>query len=194
MNKKLSMVLVAILTLGLCGSARAIEGIKIGYVDLEKIFNEYYRTKDENAKLQDVQTGKKNEADRMISDINKLKEEAELLSDDAKKSKEAIVKEKIRELRDYEKDTVQEIRDKLLGLRKDILDEITKVVEDKGKKEGYTFIFVSDVIIYKEAGLDVTQELISMLNKGHEVKAAPPAGSAPASAAASTPASKAKKK
>ena len=170
-----------VMVLGMtCGSVLA-EGIKIGYVDLEKAFNEFYRTKEENGKLQDLQKSKKSEADRMISEINKLKEEAELLSDDAKKSKEAVVKDKIKELRDYEKDTVQEIRDKLLSLRKDILDSITGVIGEKGKKEGYTFIFVSDVLVYKEQGLDMTDELIKQLNKGHENAAAPaPPASAPA--------------
>ena len=180
MHKTVKVAMVAIVAMGLCGGVAKAEGIKIGYIDLEKAFNEYYRTKVENGKLQDVQKAKKVEADKMVSDINKLKEEAELLSDDAKKSKEAVVKEKITELRNYERDTVQEIRDKLLGLRKEILDSITKVVEEKGKKEGYTFIFVSDVIIYKEPGLDLTEELIKILNKGHEQAAA----AAPADAAA----------
>ena len=167
----MKIALGAFLSLGLCCGVAFAEGIKIGYVDLEKAFNEYYRTKEENAKLQDLQKAKKAEADRMISEVNKLKEESELLSDDAKRSKEAVVQQKIKELRDYEKDTVQEIRDKLLGLRKEILETITKLVEEKGKKEGYTFIFISDVIIYKEAGLEITDELVKILNKGHEVKA-----------------------
>ena len=172
----------AVMMAGLACGVGSAEGVKIGYVDLEKAFNEFYRTKEENTKLQDLQKAKKAEADRMISDINKLKEESELLSDDAKKSKEGVVKDKIKELRDYEKDTVQEIRDKLLALRKDILDSITKVIGEKGKKEGYTFIFVSDVLLYKDQGLDMTDELIKILNKGHEnvVGPAPAPASAPA--------------
>ncbi len=177
MNRALKMGMVIALAAGLCGGAAMAAETKIGYVDLEKAFNEFYRTKEENAKLQDVQKAKKAEADRMVSQINKLKEESELLSDDAKKSKEAIVKEKIKDLRDYERDTVQEIRDKLLALRKEILDTITKIVADKGKKDGFTFIFVSDVIVYKDASLDLTEDLIKNLNKGHEAQAAalPPA-------------------
>lgn len=180
MRKGMKILLGAMLSLGLCGGTAFAQGVKIGYVDLEKAFNEYYRTKEENTKLQELQKAKKAEADRMITEVNKLKEESELLSDDAKKSKQAVVQEKIKELRDYEKDTVQEIRDKLLGLRKEILDSITKVVEEKGKKEGYTFIFISDVIIYKEAGLDMTDELIKILNKGHEAAAAAAPAAAPA--------------
>ena len=49
----------AVMVLGMtCGAALA-EGVKIGYVDLEKAFNEFYRTKEENAKLQDLQKAKK---------------------------------------------------------------------------------------------------------------------------------------
>ncbi len=171
MNKMTAIFGVALAAAVLAGPAFAASAIKIGYVDMEKAFNEYYKTKDENAKLQEVQKAKKTEADRMVSSINKLKEEAELLSDEAKRSKEAVIKEKIAELRNFERDTVQEIRDKLLNLRKDILDSITKVIEEKGKKEGYTFIFVSDVIVYKEAGLDLTDELIKILNKGQPAPA-----------------------
>ncbi len=179
MRKGIAVAMAAVLLGGFSAGVARAEGIKIGYVDLEKAFNEYYRTKEENAKLQDLQKDKKAEADRMIADINKLKEESELLSDDAKKSKEAVVKDKIKELRDYERDTVQEIRDKLLALRKDILDTITKVVAEKGKKEGYTFILVSDVLIYKEQGLDMTDELIKIINKGHENVTGPAPASAP---------------
>ncbi len=178
MSKGMKVLVGVVLSLILCGGVATAQGIKVGYVDLEKVFNDYYRTQEENAKLQDVQKAKKAEADRLVSEINKLKEEAELLSDDAKKGKEAVVNQKIKELRDYEKDTVQEIRDKLLALRKDILDTISKVVEEKGKKEGYTMVMVSDVLIYKDPTLDMTGDVLKVLNKGHEGKPASAAGPA----------------
>lgn len=138
--------------------------LKIGYVDMEKVFNEYNKTKTANAKLQDEQKKKRAEAEKMVTDINKLKEESELLSDEAKRGKEGVIKEKIKELRDYEKDTVNEIRDKLMSLRKEILDEITKVIEEKGKKEGYNFIFISDVIVYKDKTCDITEDVLKAIN------------------------------
>ncbi|HRZ86871.1 MAG TPA: OmpH family outer membrane protein [bacterium] len=148
---------------GIAAKSHAAE-MKLGYIDMEKVFNEYEKTKTANAKLQDEQKKKRSDAEKMVTDINKLKEESELLSDDAKKGKEAMIKEKIKELRDYEKDTVNEIRDKLLSLRKEILDEITKIVDEKGKKEGYTYIFISDVMIFKDKAGDITEDVLKTLN------------------------------
>lgn len=164
MSKRSLIAAVAVAFIcGFAVKAQAAE-LKIGYIDMEKVFNEYNKTKTANAKLQEEQKKKKAEAEKMVTDINKLKEESELLSDEAKRSKEAVIKEKIKELRDYERDTVNEIRDKLLSLRKEILDEITKIVEEKGKKEGYNFIFISDVIIYKDKGADITEDVLKSLN------------------------------
>lgn len=157
----IAMALVFVFGMGVKSMAAEL---KIGYVDMEKVFNEYNKTKTANAKLQDEQKKKRSDAEKMVTDINKMKEESELLSDEAKKGKEAVIKEKIKELRDYEKDTVNEIRDKLLSLRKEILDEITKVIEEKGKKEGYNFIFISDVIVYKDKGCDITEDVLKAIN------------------------------
>ena len=156
---------VGVFLFGLCVSSSFAES-KIGYVNMEKCFNEYGKTQTANAKLQEEQKKKRAEAEKMVASINKLKEESELLSDQARRNKEAIIKEKIKELRDYEKDTVGEIRDKLLTLRKDIIGEITKVIEEKGKKEGYDYIFISDVLVYKKDGADVTESILEILNKG----------------------------
>jgi Skp family chaperone for outer membrane proteins len=168
MLKTLRLLAVAAVVFFAANGVSLAKALKVGYVDIEKVFNEYHRTKAENVKLQGIQQAKKAEADRMIADINKLKEEAELLSADAKKSKEAVVRDKIGQLREYERDTIQEIREKLLSMRKELLDSITAVVEDKGKTDGYDFILLNDAVIYRESSLDLTEDMIKVLNKGQK--------------------------
>jgi Skp family chaperone for outer membrane proteins len=48
---------------------------------------------------------------------------------------------------------------------KDIVTEIDKVVQDYGKQNGYTVIMNDRVLVYGEETLDVTQDIIDILNK-----------------------------
>ena len=53
---------------------------KIGYVDLARVFDEYNKTKDFDKQLEGKGASKQAERDRMVADVKKLRDEAELLS------------------------------------------------------------------------------------------------------------------
>lgn len=55
-----------------------------------------------------------------------------------------------------------DLHDKQESLRQDVLDQVQGVVDDIGKKQGYTLIFVKDVAPY--GANDVTAETLKVMN------------------------------
>jgi outer membrane protein len=143
----------------------AQEGPKMAFVNLNRVFDEYNKTaqfdkileektlgyqKERNAKLEKIQ-----EAERRM---NLLKEdEREKLAVQIQKDKDALMEFDRQKQTDLRKERDEKIRDILL--------EIEQVIKDFAEKEKYDFIFNDRVLIYGLATLDLTETIISTLNK-----------------------------
>lgn len=139
--------------------------IKIGYVNLGKAFDEYEKTKEFDASLGKKGELKEKEREKMVEEIKTLKDEMTLLSDKGKKEKEAIVDEKIKNLQEFDgvaRDELKQERDEMV---REILGEIDKVIQGYGKKKGYTAILNDRVLVYGDETIDVTRDIIEILNK-----------------------------
>jgi len=147
---------------GVCSAAG-----KVGFVDLEAVFERYQMTIDLKEKLQ--REGKERLAERktMVEEINRLKDEADLLRDDAKKKKESAIDEKVKALYQFEEKTKREAMQKQSRLQEDILTQIRRAGAEIGQAEGYDalFTFTKDDIGYHAEGLDVTEQVVKLLNK-----------------------------
>ena len=101
----------------------------------------------------------------MIEELRKLKDEQALLSEKAKAEKQVVIDNKIKILQDFDKKT----RDELVKERNDmlalILKDIEKVVADYSKSNGYDFIMNSRMLLYGGTEYDLTNEVLSRLNK-----------------------------
>ena len=170
--KKLMVLAVAVifaagLLIGGVAEKAYAKEVKIGYVFMAKVFDEYYKTKDSEKVLSEK--GKAKEADRkkMIDELKKLKDEQALLSDKAKQEKQAAIDGKLKVLQAFDMKT----RDELLKERNDMLSgimgDITKVITDYAKAEGYDVILNSDprVMLYGADGMDITATILAKINK-----------------------------
>jgi outer membrane protein len=163
LRKLFGILLVGSISLG-AGAEGSTGGLKIGFVDFEKAFNEYKRTRDENQNLQRKKEEKEKSAQSLIDEINQMKAQAEILSEEAKAKSETEIKEKLRRLRDYTEDSKKELLDERNVIFKKITDEIRAVVEVKGKEGNFSLILDDKALFYKESALDLTNEIISLLN------------------------------
>ena len=172
--KKTVLILAAFLfaftMTGVSQSAAADMGGKIGYVDLAHVFDEYLKTKEFDKALEVKGAMKQGERDKMVTEVKKLREEAELLSAKAKEDKQAIVDEKIKTLQDFDRTTRDSLRKERDTMVKDILKEIEGVIQAFGKAQGYTFIFNDRVLVYKSDGSDITAQVIKTLNDDYAAK------------------------
>lgn len=149
-------------------SSIAFAGNKIGYVDLQKVFNGYKKAAESEAtfkkevekeqkKINDLQ----NEIKKMQADYDKKKD---LLKPDEKQKKEDELKMKIQE---FTKEW-SEVNKKLDSRRKELesqrLQEIRDAINEYGKKNGYAVILDKRALLYGETGNDLTNEIIKLLN------------------------------
>jgi outer membrane protein len=163
-------VVAAILAVTLGSPSVEAAGEKIGYVDLARVFDEYNKTKEFDKALESKGASKQSERDKMVAEVKKLRDEAELLSAKAKDDKQAVIDEKIKVLQEFDRSTRDALRKERDGMVRDILKEIEVVIQDFGKSQGYSFIFNDRVLVYKSEGNDLTAQVIKVLNDNYSKK------------------------
>ena len=173
MKKSLSFTLIVLFVAGLvlagAEGAFAVEA-KLGYVDLAKVFDEYQKTKEFDKALEAKGAGKQAERDKIVSEVKKLRDEAELMGAKAKEDKQAVIDEKIKTLQEFDRTTRDALRRERDTMVRDILKEIEKVIQDQGKAQGYTFIFNDRVLVFKSEGNDLTAPVLKVLNDSYATK------------------------
>jgi outer membrane protein len=145
----------------------AADAGKIGYVDLARVFDEYQKTKTFDKSLETKGAGKQQERDRLVNEVKKLRDEAELLGAKAKDDKQVQIDEKIKALQDFDRTTRDALRKERDSMVRDILKEIETVIQDFGKAQGYSFIFNDRVLVFKNETSDLTPQIIKALNDSY---------------------------
>jgi Skp family chaperone for outer membrane proteins len=140
---------------------------KIAFVDVERLFEKYQKTQDLNVKLEQERNEKIAQRKEVVEEINKLKDEADLLRDEAKSNKEKLVDEKVKDLYQFEETVKREAMKKQIKLQDEIIDDIKEALAEIGRSEGYDiiFAFTEDDISYHAGKLDLTDNTIKFLNK-----------------------------
>jgi len=169
MKKGIVLITAALFAAGLfagpaCEKVFA-KDMKIAYVDLAKVFDEYKKTKDSEKTLEEKGKTKEAERTKMVDELKKLKAEQEMLSDKAKAEKQTAIDAKIKVLQEYDSKTRNELikdRNDLLG---GIMKDIEKIVNDYAKASGYDFVLNSRMLLYGSDQYDLTNEILAKLNK-----------------------------
>ncbi len=164
MIKKAVLLTVLALALSLSVASFA-EGLKVGYVDMRKVFFEYKKTKDFNSKLEKEDEKVKKEIDAKAQEIRKFRDEIELLSDDAKKKKEPELRARIKGLDDFRREKVEEFIRKKDEMFKEIREDIMSVSSKYAAQNGYDVIFDEAIFVYAANKFDITEHVIKQLNK-----------------------------
>lgn len=169
MKRVMAVAVAALFAVGLFSGVIAEKAyakeLKIAYVDLAKVFDEYKKTKDAEKSLEEKSKVKEDERKKMIDELRKLKDEQALLSEKAKAEKQTTIDAKIKVLQDFDNkarnDLVNERNNMLGGIMKDI----EKVVNDYAKASGYDMVLNSRMLLYGAEQYDVTADVLGKLNK-----------------------------
>jgi outer membrane protein len=183
------------------------QGIRIGTVDMNRIFSSYYKTKDAESRINEARAAAKKELDdrmenykKNLDAINKLNEEINKpeLSKDAKDDKSKSRDEKIAETKNLEREIGEfrstrekQLQEQAVRMRNGIVEEITKLVQDRVKTDQFDIVFDRSgsslngvpILVFAKDSLDFSEDIITSLNKNK-----------PAGGAASAPAAPAEKK
>lgn len=164
MKKILWFVIIAFIAGLFTQPAFAAAGIKLGYLDVGKVFDEYKKTKDQDSILEKDTKSRQADRDKLVSEITRLRDEMELLSEKGKQDKQVIIDEKVKKLQEFDRAAKNDLKKKRDDMVTDILKDIDRVVQGYGKKEGYDLIFNDKVIVYKTDVMDITDDIIKTLN------------------------------
>ncbi len=172
--KILALSLIFLFLGGFIRVAKAELVVNIAYVDVQKIFNEYNKTKD----FQAIWDSQKEEANKEIEakrkEIEKLSEELKaqelLLTEEARKKREEEIIAKTQELNEFIKFISEDINRTNDKYSEEIFKDIRLKVKEIAEKEGYRFVFYKDALIYAtpELEFDLTERVISELNQEYE--------------------------
>lgn len=167
--KRIVTALAITLSLLIAPAAFCADGVKLGSVDIQHVLISSEAGKE--AKEQLAAKGNKYEAEKNSreEELKKLKAELEkqsvLLSDTARSAKEKDYQQKLKEYQRFLKDAQDDLQAKNDELTNKIVEEIVKMVQDYGKKNGYSFIFVkNDSMVYLDEKADLTQEILKAFN------------------------------
>src|SRR2546423_8372317 len=165
------------------------QGFKVGTVDMNRIFKEYSKTKDSEAKINEAKDAAKKEYDdraenykKALDDINKLNQQLDSpgLSADKKTSmakdrdeKVANIKNMEREINDFRQTRERQLQEQAMRMRENIVKEITDVIMERVKSSNFDLVFDKtgpsmngvNVVPYSKDNMDFTTDIITALNK-----------------------------
>ena len=187
MKKHLIIPLLSLVfSLAFAGTASA--ELKIGTVDMKKLFESYWRTKEAETKMSEMRAVLKRDLDERVEKRKELQDLIEKLNDDIKKpelSKDTAAKKMkerddkigewqtmMRELQQYQAEKDKQVTDQTLRIRNGIVDEILKVVSEKTQAENFDLVFDTSgnsinnvpVVISAKPSYDFTKDVIEKLN------------------------------
>jgi len=197
-------------------AAHAQPAVKLMVVDMAKLYDNHYKTLEQNAKIQSDDQKAQEEVDKMNKEGNSLVEEYKNLNDQANSSalsaekktaaqneaqkKLEQIQAKQNEVRTFIQNTRNSLQQRLQTFRSLMLEEISKVAGDVAKRKGATILLdkagpsligVSN-LIYSDPGYEITDDVMAEINKSRPAGAptAPPApaATAPGATKSGTPA------
>jgi outer membrane protein len=196
MKKHLS---IAALVLVLGGMSASAQALKVGTVDMKKVFEGYYKTKDAEVKITDARNSAKQELDarmeaynKVITEAKKLNEEIDKpeLSKENKEQKSKARDEKVGELKAMERDIAEfrstrekQLQEQQVLMRGGIVEEINKVVAEKVKSDNYHIVLDKSgpslngvpLVLFAKDEFDFTSDVLAALNKSKGKEEAAPA-------------------
>ncbi|MBM3823569.1 MAG: OmpH family outer membrane protein [Verrucomicrobia bacterium] len=189
-----------LLILALAGlfASSALAQQKVAIIDLRKVFDGYYKTKEADVKLKErgqdilkLRQGMLDDFKKAQEEYNKVMEGAKDPSissderDKRKRSAEAKLEE-IREIeaniRKYDVQAQDQFVQQNKRMREKIIQEIKEVVDAKAKIEGYALVLdtasesrnETPVVVFNSGQYDITQDVLKKLNEN----APPPSAAA----------------
>jgi outer membrane protein len=171
MKKTLTItgILAIAVIFAITGTAAATE--KIGFINVRTIMQESAAGKKGFAEIKTMFEKKKAEISKKEDDLKKLRDELDkqksVLTPEAFQEKETNFQVKVRDYQRFTKDAQDELAAKEQSVTSKLIPEILLVVENIGKKEGYTAIIDlnNPVIVYHDKQDELTKKIIDEYNK-----------------------------
>lgn len=165
---------------------------EIVFINLERAFSEFYKTKmaDEQLKKQAEEFNAERkklteEYEKLQGEFSALREEAQnpALNEEARALKRTAAEDKVAEIRDmetrirrFDEARQKQLDDQTRRMRKRIVEEIRQVIQDHARKQNYRAVVDAsgqsfnavEVVLYLDNRNDITDTVVELLNKGQK--------------------------
>jgi outer membrane protein len=204
MKNALRTILPAILLMTFLGGS-AMAQTKIATVDLRKLFDGYWKTKQAQADIKEQQTQLDKDDKSMHDDFQKASDEYQKLltqtndqaiSADERARRQQAAADKLKQLQDneaqiksFERTAQANLADKLQRMRNNVLADIEDRINTVAKAGGYYLVLDSgaksatatDIVLYHGGENDLTDAVLKQLNAGSPIDTTVPAAVTPLS-------------
>jgi len=186
---------VLIVTLLAFLSVPALAQTKIGTVDLRKLFDGYWKTKQAQVALNDRKTqldkddrGMRDDLKKGGDEYQKLLEQAndQAISTEERDRRKTAAADKLKALQDsknaidtFERQAQVTLQEQQMRMRENILTEIKAAVATQAKAAGYTMVIdaaaetanATTAVVYNNGANDLTDAVLKQLNAGAPISA-----------------------
>ncbi len=169
----LIFLLCFLLEMGI-GASKAALIAKIGYVDIQKIFQGYEKTGDLEANLKKKQAEHQQRLEKLKEEIKKLKDELKekelILTEAAQEERQVEINRKAGELDKLARDITEKLEKRREEYTDEIVQDIYATTRSVAEREGYRLIFHKEALIYatSEAEFDLTEKVLLELNEKYK--------------------------
>lgn len=166
MRKLISMLLI----ISFCSWIAPLyaQDLTMGFVNLKEVLDKYKKVKDGEDQLLKEAEDKNTKREKLVKEIKSLREKLDLLQDKQKEKKQQELDQKLKDLQDFTYETRADLRQKRDDKFREIMKEVKDVLEEYGSSHNYNIIIDDTLILYKDAKMDVTEDIIETLNKRYK--------------------------
>lgn len=175
LNRKSNIILiVCFFSLLWLGSVNAADVAKIGVANLQRVLetsNQGKSAQEEIKKQKDQMELELKQKGGEIEELRKqLERESMVMSKEKREEKEREIRIKINDFKSLEKRYRAQLQNLEKKLVNALLKEVSSLVEEIGKKEGYLLIINNTTVLYSPGSINITDQLLKELNARHAKK------------------------
>lgn len=165
--RKISGILILAICLGVSKMTLAATAMKIGYVDVAAVFDQYSETKKNKQGLEKEIKVKQDLIKKMGEELKKMRDTLQsqeaTVTPEEKQKKNDEIDRKSQELQKYTEEAESDLRKRESELTAEILKKIYQAIDQIGKEKEFTFILDKNNVLYGVDSSNVTSEVLNRL-------------------------------
>ncbi len=144
------------------------QNLKVGYIDVFKVFREYKKTKDYDKILEDKKKSKEKELEKKRNEIKKMQDRLDLLKEEEQKKEREKISKAAQDYREQERQVILDLKKERDEKMEEIVKDIEKVVKEYAIKNNFDLILNKGAIVYGNEGIDLTETILKLINQRYK--------------------------
>ncbi|MBU2266151.1 MAG: OmpH family outer membrane protein, partial [Candidatus Omnitrophica bacterium] len=153
---------------GVFSPAIFAKDLKIGYVDIIKVLNDYEKTKKYDATLEEKRKEAEEKLTKKKADLEQMQKKLSVIKEGEKQKEQEKLTKAVEEYREIERTSFVDIKKARDEKMKEIIDDMDKVINTYAKKNDFTLIINENAVLYGDKVMDITSDILKIANKNYK--------------------------